>query len=164
VTAAPPKCPRCSEPLAQVQLEGVGVQSCQKCGGTLLAPPRLTSVLEAMSIELLKSFDPDEKLDPVVDRGAGLQCPRCQRSMTNDDYCGAHLVYFDRCESCELLWIDADELGTMTLMWARMETRHARRQAQAAEMMSGMDSLIRSQRISRVVQNALLRGGGLLGI
>jgi Zn-finger nucleic acid-binding protein len=162
VTAAPQNCPRCSEPLAHVELKGVGVQSCQKCKGTLLAPPRLTALMEAMSDELLKSFDPDDKLDALPDRGAGLSCPRCQRAMTSDDYCGAHLVTFDRCERCELLWIDADELGTMTLMWARMEARHTKRQAATAEMMSAMDSLIRSQRMKRVVENTLMRGGGFI--
>jgi hypothetical protein len=45
-----------------------------------------------------------------------------------------------------------------------MEARHARQHAQTQEMMSGMDSLIRGQRIARVVQNALFRGGGLLGL
>jgi Zn-finger nucleic acid-binding protein len=164
VTAAPsPKCPRCSEPLAHVEVKGVGVQSCQRCSGTLLAPPRLTAVMEAMSVELLKEFNPDTKLDAVPDRGTGLACPRCQRPMTSDDYCGAHLVTFDRCEPCALLWIDADELGTMTLMWARMDARHAQRQAETNQMMSAMDSLVRAQRIARVVGNTL-RVGGLLGL
>jgi Zn-finger nucleic acid-binding protein len=163
VTAAP-MCPRCSEPLAQVELKGVGVQSCQKCSGTLLAPQRLTGLMEAMSVELLESFDPDDKLDAVPAQGAALSCPRCHRAMTSDDYCGAHLVTFDRCERCELLWIDADELGTMTLMWARMEARHAKRKADSAQMMSAMDSLIRAQRIKRTVENTLMRGVSLLGL
>jgi Zn-finger nucleic acid-binding protein len=165
VTVASPQCPRCAEPLAHVELKGVGVQSCRKCAGTLLAPPRLGAVLEAMSDEVLEAFDPETKLEPLADRGAGLSCPRCQRPMTNDDYCGARLVTFDRCEPCALLWVDADELGTMTLMWARMEARHAKRVAETGQMMSAMDALVQSQRIKRVVENTLLRGvGGLIGL
>jgi Zn-finger nucleic acid-binding protein len=164
VTDPAPKCPRCSEPLAQVALKGVDAQSCPKCGGTSLAQLRLMAVLEAMSVELLETFNPDTKLDPVPDRGAGLPCPRCQRPMTTADYCGANLVTFDRCESCAFLWIDADELGTMTLMWARMDARRSRLNAQVEEMIDGMDSLIRSQRIKRTVQRALFAGATLLGL
>jgi hypothetical protein len=45
--------------------------------------------------------------------------------MDRDDYCGARLVFFDRCNSCALLWFDADELGAMSMMWARMNSRQA---------------------------------------
>ena len=33
------------------------------------------------------------------------------------------LVFFDRCNRCERLWFDADELGAMALMWGRMNAR-----------------------------------------
>ena len=45
--------------------------------------------------------------------------------MDRDDYCAAGLVFFDRCNVCTLLWFDADELGAMALMWARMNARVA---------------------------------------
>jgi Zn-finger nucleic acid-binding protein len=164
VTAAPPqKCPRCSEALAQVELKGVGVQSCPKCTGTLLTQPRLATVLEAMSYELLKSFNPDAKLEALPDRGAGLDCPRCERPMTNDDYCGAHLVYFDRCESCGLLWIDADELGTMTLMWARMDARYAREHTAGEHALAQTDSVVAGVLVGRAVRRMFFGGPFSMG-
>ena len=139
----------------------MGVQSCTKCSGTLLTQPRLATVLEAMSVEILKTFNPDAKLQPLADRGAGLSCPRCQKPMTNDDYCGAHLVYFDRCESCALLWIDADELGTMTLMWARMDARQQRERAETQRVMAEAQGFVDGLMIARRVRGVLFRGFGL---
>jgi hypothetical protein len=52
----------------------------------------------------------------------------------------------------------------MTLMWARMDARRSRLNAQVEEMIDGMDSLIRSQRIKRTVQRALFAGATLLGL
>ncbi len=53
--------------------------------------------------------------------------------MERDDYCAAGVVLFDRCTRCAVLWFDADELGAMALMWARMNERRARDQAAARE-------------------------------
>jgi Zn-finger nucleic acid-binding protein len=123
-TTPPGKCPRCAEELEAVKLKGVSVRSCKRCQGTLLTQPQLAPLLGEMSAELLRTFNPDAQLEAVPDKGGGLRCPRCAKVLTTDDYCSAHIVYFDRCEPCGLLWLDADELGTMTLMWARMEARH----------------------------------------
>jgi hypothetical protein len=114
-------------------------------------------VLEAMSVELLKSFDPDTKIEPLNDASAHLACPSCARPMESGDYCGARVVYFDRCDRCGFLWVNADELGTMTLMWARMEARQSRAHAQTETLLEGSDGLIRRQRIARVVSNVLFR-------
>jgi hypothetical protein len=56
------------------------------------------------------------------------------------------------------MWINSDELGAMTLMWARMEARQSRAHRQTEELIEGMTSLTRSKRIARVVSNVLFRG------
>jgi Zn-finger nucleic acid-binding protein len=157
MTAAEPACPRCQAPLRLVDLGGVSVHACPECHGTLLSPPQLLAVLESLSVPLLASFDPDADLDPVNERSAELPCPRCARRMDNADYCGARTVHFDRCDRCALSWINADELGAMSLMWARMEARQRRQHAQTEQLLEGMSSLTRSQRMARVVSNALFR-------
>jgi Zn-finger nucleic acid-binding protein len=138
-------------------VEGVGVSACAKCHGTRLTPPQLHRLLEAMSAELLKSFDPDTGIDRLNEASAHLPCPTCARPMVSGDYCGARLVFFDRCDRCGLLWVNADELGTMSLMWTRMDARQSRSHAQMQELLSGTDGLIRQQRIARVVSNILFR-------
>jgi Zn-finger nucleic acid-binding protein len=148
-------CPRCKARLGAVDLRSIGVRSCARCHGTLLAQSDLPRVLEAMSVELLKSFDPDMKLDARPDLGVGLACPGCGRTMDHDDYCDAHLVFFDRCEACGLLWLDADELGTMTLMWARMESRHARDHAESEKVLEEVGIFVRRVLRARALANMI---------
>ena len=108
MSAPPPACPRCRETLHAAELKGAAVLTCATCHGTRVESTRLTGVLEAMSAELLKSFDPDTELKKAADAPTErLACSRCGHEMARDDYCGAGLAAFDRCETCELLWIDA---------------------------------------------------------
>jgi Zn-finger nucleic acid-binding protein len=148
-------CPRCKKPLAPVDLSGVEIRSCAECDGTLLARAALSRVLEALSVEMLKTFDPDMKLEPLKERDGGLVCPGCGQKMDHDDYCGASLVFFDRCEACELLWLDADKLGTMTLMWARMESRHARDRAESEKVLEEVGTFVRRVLTARALSNLM---------
>lgn len=43
--------------------------------------------------------------------------------MAIDDYCGAGVVVLDRCERCELVWLGPEQLGAMSMLWARMNQR-----------------------------------------
>src|SRR6185436_1280149 len=144
-----PLCPACGQGLKTASLAGVSVRICPQCRGTLLAQIDMIRTLEAMSSEMLKSFDPDEHLDPVPNQRGAIACPACAGPMTKDNYCGAGLVFFDRCEACRLLWLGTDELGTMTLMWARMERRLERVQKATEEMLDEADTFVRHKRIGK---------------
>jgi Zn-finger nucleic acid-binding protein len=148
-------CPRCNEPLKAVDLGPVSVRSCDKCHGTLLAHFALPQVLEATSVVLLKTFDLDVRLQALTDLGPGVPCVRCGRIMDHDNYCGANLVFFDRCEDCGLLWLDADELGTMTLMWARMERRHDRDHDRGEKILSEVSTFVDRVLIARAISNMM---------
>jgi Zn-finger nucleic acid-binding protein len=150
-----PLCPRCNGELEAVAPKGVEVLSCPKCHGTLLADGQLPLLLEAMSAELLQSFNPDAKLAAVPDRSGAIVCPVCKRAMVTDDYCGAHLVFFDRCEASDHLWLDAEELGTMSLMWARMDARHTRDVATTAAMTAEAARFVHGVRMKRVIGSFL---------
>lgn len=67
--------------------------------------------LEALSADILESFDPDAPLLALPDRAGQTACPGCRAAMERADYCGAKLVFFDRCNRCALLWIGNEELG-----------------------------------------------------
>jgi Zn-finger nucleic acid-binding protein len=150
-------CPRCQIALESAELRGVPIRACKKCSGSLLAQVDLARLLGAMSVDLLKTFDPDKRLAPVLDQGGSLCCPRCRETMTNDDYCGAGLVHFDRCEHCGLLWLDAGELGTMSLMWARMETRLDRVEAESRARLREVDDFVDTVLLARVVADIMFR-------
>jgi Zn-finger nucleic acid-binding protein len=149
-TAVPHTCPRCRTPLEPATLRQIPVEACKSCKGTLLAQGRLSELLDELSTPLLRSFDIDAKLEATNDPNGRVDCPRCEKQMDRDDYCAAGLVFFDRCTPCALLWLDADELGAMTLMWARMNGRQAREQAITREVsMSFLPSAVRSGSVDR---------------
>ena len=144
-----PLCPGCARELKANTFSGVSVRACSQCKGTLLAQIDMFRMLEAMSVELLKDFDPDTKLEAVGKADGAVACPSCSRTMARDDYCGAGLAHFDRCEPCHLLWLGADELGTMTLMWARMERRLERAQKATKEALAQVDEFVTRMQIGR---------------
>jgi Zn-finger nucleic acid-binding protein len=150
-------CPVCGQGLRAANVSGVAARVCGQCQGTLLAQIDMIRTLEAMSVELLKAFDPDMPLDPVASTRGAIGCPECDAPMSRDNYCGAGLVFFDRCEHCRVLWLGADELGTMTLMWARMEKRLERSQRHTREMLDDADQFVSGVRLGRAAGRVLLR-------
>ena len=148
-------CPVCGQGLQTAALSGVGVRVCGQCKGTLLAQIDMIRMLDAMAVHLLKDFDPDTKLEAVAKSDRTVACPACSRTMARDDYCGAGLAHFDRCEPCHLLWLSADVLGTMTLMWARMERRLERTHKTTEEALDQVDSLVRSVLVGRAAGHIL---------
>jgi Zn-finger nucleic acid-binding protein len=132
---SPHACPRCRQPLAPA---------------TLVVQGKLPQLLDELSAPLLRSFDIDAKIEATKDPDGRVDCPRCGKQMERDDYCAAGLVFFDRCTPCALLWFDADELGAMTLMWARMNGRLAREEAITREVsMSFLPSAVRFGSVDR---------------
>ena len=136
--ASPRRCPRCRQPLERAELRQVPVEVCKGCKGTLLAQLDLMRTLESLSAPLLRSFDPDAKLERAKPDDTRIDCPTCRRRMERDDYCAAGVVLFDRCTACALLWFDADELGAMALLWARMNARIAEHRQATAAATSGV--------------------------
>jgi Zn-finger nucleic acid-binding protein len=150
-------CPVCNIELARGDMRGVGVRVCTRCQGALVAQIDMFRLFEAMIADLLAGFDPDTPLQPLAVRAATSSCPECARAMSRDDYCGAGLVRFDRCDRCRLLWLGADELGTMTLMWARMEKQIARVQAQSQAWHDDAELLVHATLLGRRAGNILFR-------
>jgi Zn-finger nucleic acid-binding protein len=148
-------CPRCALPLGSTSVRGVPVESCAKCSGSLLANPDLARMLEAVSVDLLQTFNPDAQIDACPHSEGRLSCPRCSHLFDQGDYCQAGLVTFDRCERCNVLWLGARELGTMTLMWARMEARynrsHTENQVRLHDAQEFIDGFLLAQAVSSIV-------------
>jgi Zn-finger nucleic acid-binding protein len=139
--------------LRATSLSGVVARVCGQCHGALVAQIDMIRLLEAMSVELLQTLDPDTKLEPVGKADDAVACPSCKQTMARDNYCGAGIAHFDRCEACRLLWLGADELGTMTMMWARMEKRLERTQRVRHEGELYADGLL----LSRAVRGAWIK-------
>jgi Zn-finger nucleic acid-binding protein len=152
-----PLCPACGQALRTTEISGVSLRVCGQCHGTLLGQIDMIRTLEAMSAELLATVDPDVELSPVGKAAAKVSCPSCGREMARDDYCSAGLAHFDRCEPCRLLWLGADALGTMTMMWARMERRLERTQKATQALLAEADEFVGSLLLGRATRRALMR-------
>ena len=135
--------------------------ACAQCNALLMKQAALQPALEALSEHVLPTLDPDVTVPALPDRSGQPPCPGCGGKMERADYCNAATVFFDRCEPCGLLWIGLEELGAMSLMWARMEKRIARARAQTDENLSGMDALNQAAHLRRVVNNSM-RGVSML--
>jgi Zn-finger nucleic acid-binding protein len=156
-------CPRCGAALSRSELRSVGIDVCTQCKGMLVSQGVLVRLLDAMSVDLLTVFNPDNPIKPIKDAGGVVSCPKCRKPMQNDNYCGAGVVFFDRCEACGLLWLDPEELGAMTLMWAKMESRRAHDQSVYAQNLSpfarpaGYPERTLGDFVSMIVGGGLLR-------
>jgi hypothetical protein len=148
-------CSLCGEPLEGRRVGEAQMNACGRCEVLVIKQSALMPALEALSADLLPTFDADATLPALPNRSGKTPCPRCAASMESADYCGAKLVFFDRCNRCALLCIGSEELGAMSLMWARMEKRIARTRAQNAENLSGMDALTHAAHLRRAVNNSL---------
>jgi hypothetical protein len=80
--------------------------------------------------------------------------------MEHPDYCAAGIARFYRCEGCAVLLVDADQLGTMALMWARMDARQQRERvsnrARLEELDDFVDRVLLSRAVSGIIANGLL--------
>ena len=153
-------CPRCGQTLGGRAIGSVGLEACESCNALLVKQSALMPALEALSADVLESFDPDAPLLALPERAGRTACPGCHAAMEKADYCGAKLVFFDRCNRCALLWIGNEELGAMSLMWARMEKRIARVRSQTEENLAGLSRLVNAAQLRRIVDHSL---GRLLG-
>ena len=116
-------CPRCSQALVDKRIGDATVRVCSACDGALVRQKDLIHVLETSAPVLCDSIDLDAPIEPIPDPGQRLPCPVCGQAMTAFGYMGARTVTVDRCSDDWVLWADADELGTMALMYAR-SNRH----------------------------------------
>lgn len=158
------QCPRCRNVLEARSVEGVAVHVCPGCQGTLVEMDHLVPLLDALCAPLVHIVDLEAPLEPLLDEGVRIPCPRCRETMEAFAYLGASEVTVDRCEQDRLVWADPGELGTMSLVYARVNARTAEHYAhhealrQAAEHApAGVPGDVAATQVA----GALLGGGHL---
>jgi Zn-finger nucleic acid-binding protein len=91
----------------------------------LLAHPDLVQILEASwravspeKAETTSFRTPDGwQNEPTV------RCPDCSAAMEKYGYMGIGAIQIDRCDRCDLVWLDTDELQNMVLALAKSNSR-----------------------------------------
>jgi len=99
------------------------VQSCPGCHGLEVAQRDLRRIAERLARDLVGQIDLDAPTPKGMgDPSGGLVCA-CGSKMDNFAYLGLPDVRLDRCESCERVWLDAEELELVARTCARSEAR-----------------------------------------
>lgn len=102
------RCPKCEGTLQAVVFASVEVDRCQECDGIWF---------DSHEAEQLRDIEGSESLDTgrpaigsVLDRVRGqLRCPRCCTVMKRMVDIGEHAIWYERCPSCQGIWLDAGE-------------------------------------------------------
>jgi Zn-finger nucleic acid-binding protein len=122
-------CPRCTQPLAEAQVDNYTVRLCNGCRGLVVAHRDMTEILDrswksipADVAEAAQFLRPDK---PTGD--TAMRCPDCHQPMEKYGYMGLAAVTIDRCDHCAALWLDADELQNMVLALAKSNHRSEKR-------------------------------------
>lgn len=160
------KCPRDGATLQAGLCFGVKLHRCQECHGILIQQKLVRPLLREMSKDLITRIPLDYPIKQLPDKGSGINCPICSGPTENFGYMGCKFVLLDCCHKCKVLWIDTEELGTMSLQYARTERRSE--EMQLDEKIHRLEFLQRSLAVdlARATENSIIygfRGGVALG-
>jgi Zn-finger nucleic acid-binding protein len=107
--AAAPPCPGCHAPLAAGMLDERPVHVCQTCRGVLTPRGVFADV-----VRVRRAWASGPPLAPVPrdqrEPAREATCPVCSRLMATHPYLGPGGVIIDTCDTCDVIWLDANEL------------------------------------------------------
>lgn len=110
------KCPICKVKLTRKKYEEVAIHQCGDCQGTLLKFNRLKQIenrRDKLEEELM-----DEMVNSAEDSRQKLRCSGCMSTMEKRrKKIGPWDFAIDRCNKCQLIWLDAGELAKMQVIF-----------------------------------------------
>ena len=117
------QCSGCKAEMEEIELEGVLIDQCGRCGGvwldagedeTLAAKKKLTPAEEMRKkkLDLLRQWKVVASAARVTDR----ECPRCNKHMHRSNYKDIPGLQVDRCPADCGLYLDKGELSKVRLV------------------------------------------------
>ena len=114
-----PKCPKCGVPLCATAYEGVRVQVCPECRGTLVESPCLRAIERRR--ERHWTGDEQRRITARVmagDAASPVRCPKCLMYMEKVRASrGGATFHLDRCAPCDAMWLDRGELDLVQIQY-----------------------------------------------
>lgn len=124
-------CPHCKQPLGEMLYEGVPVFKCHFCGGVFVS----RDVIPRIIIREDFTFGPQvAKLADIVlkthNKGIkaksfkvrfNIDCPKCKQKMVRGFFSYGYPIEADKCQSCQYVWFDKDELETLQYLSERFK-------------------------------------------
>lgn len=132
------KCPRCSGQILPGKFKTIPMHKCNFCDGMLILQSNLLQILVRLNMDLSLSISLDSHIELIENKHGVCKCPSCHEVMNSFGYMGSNYVIIDNCIHCNLLWVDALELGAMALLYARTEKRSQYRELQSLSRQSDL--------------------------
>jgi len=105
------QCPVCRQALVRAVMDDrEAIEICERCKGILLARRAFAVTLR---VRRRAALTPSVIPDPADRRELHrrIACPNCSRDMIADWYYGPGGIVIDTCPVCDMVWLDAGELG-----------------------------------------------------
>ena len=105
------KCPVCRQTLVRAVMDDrEAIEICERCKGIFMAREAFANTLRVRRhTAQTPSVIPDPADRRELNRRIG--CPSCSRDMIADWYYGTGGIVIDTCPACDVVWLDAGELG-----------------------------------------------------
>lgn len=106
-------CPLCRQSLQEAVMDSrYRLDACPACRGLLMAREVFAATVSAKRNTAPTLTVMPKKVSPrQLERQ--IHCPSCDATMLTDWYYGRGHVVIDRCEACDLVWLDGGELQTI---------------------------------------------------
>jgi Zn-finger nucleic acid-binding protein len=104
-------CPICRQALARAVMDDrEPIQVCQRCKGIFMSREAFAATLVARR----RAAERPSVIPRPADRSdleRRIACPQCGSEMLTDWYYGPGNIVIDTCTDCDVVWLDAGELG-----------------------------------------------------
>ena len=102
-------CSQCQAPLVRAMLDEYQINYCEKCRGILVPRRSFAEVVRRR-----RAWAEGPPVTPIPPDSREMRrkitCPKCHARMTTDWYYGPGNIILDRCDACDLVWLDYGEL------------------------------------------------------
>jgi hypothetical protein len=135
---------------------------CKSCLRVAVLQSSVSPLLETTATHLSGHSRAVVKVSRAAPVSLEAKCPRCNQQMSKDDYCSAGIVAFCRCDRCHLLWLTAEQLALMSVMWADMnrkiELAHAVNEQRLRDVTLFVDQVLAARAVSDMLAGAAAFG------
>ena len=113
-------CPRCANPMGEIENEGVVLDFCSGCKGLWFDAGEAASYFElSRDLPMLSAADRQE-------RDSAMNCPGCSNRMRQMLYAPPNDLTVDRCTACGGMWFDKGEVQALHRLSATLEDPRSR--------------------------------------
>jgi len=109
-------CPTCKKELQPETYESVPLFQCPQCSGYLVKSDRLL-LIRGKRGESMDELRQEAESQAAADTSERIHCPRCRATKMTKETLerGDDEFSIDRCEKCDLVWLDGGELARLQI-------------------------------------------------